>query len=187
MIAVLLAALGGLVAGAAGARGLSGLTRRRTRRGAGAVRRILLPFGGPAVPRRAIDAAVRLARAEGAILMPAFLATVPRHLPLDAPLPRQSAIAMPVLEALEQVAGAQDVEVDARIGRGRSPRHALARLLEDEQVDRVVVAAADHDGHGLGPSDLEWLLRSVDAEVVVLRPGPDDHRAVSGAGVVGHF
>ena len=41
------------------------------------VRRILLPFTGPAISRRAFEAAVRLAKAEDATIMPAFLARVP--------------------------------------------------------------------------------------------------------------
>ena len=49
--------------------------------------RILLPFSNQAISRRAFDAAIRLAQAEGATLMPAFLARVPRNLPLDSPLP----------------------------------------------------------------------------------------------------
>ena len=51
------------------------------------VRRILLPFTGQAISRRAFEAALRLAKAENATIMPAFLARVPRNLPLDAPLP----------------------------------------------------------------------------------------------------
>ena len=54
-------------------------------------RRILFPFVASALSRRALDAALRLARAEDATLVPVFLARVPLHLPLDAPLPRQSA------------------------------------------------------------------------------------------------
>ncbi|HVW46773.1 MAG TPA: hypothetical protein VHA76_06960, partial [Solirubrobacterales bacterium] len=54
---------------------------RSRRRGAAAepdaVRHILLPFTGTEISRRAVDAALRLARAEGATLMPAYLAEVP--------------------------------------------------------------------------------------------------------------
>ena len=55
--------------------------------------RILLPFTGTAISRRSLDAALRLARAENATLVPAFLATVPRHLPLDAAVPTSAASA----------------------------------------------------------------------------------------------
>ncbi len=41
--------------------------------------RILLPFTGTAISRRAVDAALRLARAENAVLMPAYLAEVPKQ------------------------------------------------------------------------------------------------------------
>ena len=53
---------------------------------------------------------------------------------------------MPMLEAIEQRAAAQGVPVDARIERGRSYRHALARLLERESFDRVVVPASANGG-----------------------------------------
>jgi len=153
------------------------------RRGAGPVRRILLPFAGTTISRRALDAALRLAQAEHATLMPALLATVPRSLPLDAPLPRQGASGMPVLEVIEQVAAHQHVPVDARVSRGRSPRHALELLLAQEPVDRVVVPATD----GLSADDLVWLLQKAPAEVVILRPAPHDGLKVSGEAVAGHF
>jgi K+-sensing histidine kinase KdpD len=45
------------------------------RRGQAPVRHILLPFSGQQISRRSFEAAVRLAKAEDAIIMPAFLAT----------------------------------------------------------------------------------------------------------------
>ena len=118
------------------------LARSRLRRSdPDSVHRILLPFTGTEISRRALDAALRLARAEDATLMPAYLAAVPLRLPLGCALPHEAGRAMGMLEAIEQRAAAQGVAVDARIERGRSYRHALERLLEDEPVDRVVVPA----------------------------------------------
>ncbi len=144
-----------------------------------AVRQILLPFTGTAISRRAVDAALRLARAEGATLMPAYLASVPKRLPLDCAIPAEAAKAMPMLEAIEQRATAQGVGVDARIERGRSYRHALARLLERERFDRVVVPATVEGGAGLSGDDLIWVLEKAPAEVLILRPDPADESRVS--------
>src|ERR1700742_5022452 len=44
---------------------------------------ILLPFTSQAISRRAFEAAIRLAHAEGATIVPAFLARVPRNLPIE--------------------------------------------------------------------------------------------------------
>ena len=152
------------------------------------VRNILLPFTGQAISRRAFDAAVRLATAENATIVPAFLARVPRNLPIDSPVPAQCSGGMPLLEAIEQKAAAQGLAVDSRVGRGRSYRDALRRLLEDEHFDRVIVSATDSPRVGLSGEDLEWLLERVPAEVMILRPAPDDHREISAAaGVNGHF
>jgi nucleotide-binding universal stress UspA family protein len=150
-------------------------------------RRILVPFTGTSISRRAFDAAVRLARVEGATIMPAYLARVPRHLPLDAPLPAQCLSAMPLLEAIEQRAAAQGVAVDARIIRGRTYRDALRRILETEHVDRVIVSATSNSRKGLSSDDLEWLLEQVPAEVMILRPDPEDHRTVTADALAGHF
>jgi nucleotide-binding universal stress UspA family protein len=146
-----------------------------------AVHHILLPFTGTEISRRAVDAALRLARAEGATLMPAYLAAVPKTLPLECPIPKEAAQAMAMLEAIEQRAGAKGVPVDARIERGRTYRHALARLLSEEQFDRVVVPAQASGGEGLSGDDLVWLLRSAPAEVLILRPAPEDHRTLAAA------
>lgn len=155
-----------------------------------AVRHILLPFTGTEISRRAVDAAMRLARAENATLMPAYLAQVPKSLPLECSIPKEAGKAMSMLEAIEQRASAQGVPVDARIERGRSYRHALARLLERESFDRVVVSATADGGEGLSGDDLVWLLRKAPAEVLILRPAPDDHRrleaSANGAGRAAH-
>ncbi len=156
--------------------------RRRAPKGAGRVHRILLPFTGGAISRRALDAALRLARAEDATLMPAFLATVPRHLPLDAAIPLQCELGMPLLEAIEQAAARADVPVDARVARGRTYRHALERLLEDEPVDRVIVSATGNPRGELNGDDLLWLLQRAPAEVLILRPDFEDRKRVVGVG-----
>jgi nucleotide-binding universal stress UspA family protein len=153
------------------------------RAGAENVHRILLPFTGTEISRRALDAALRLARAEGATLMPAYLAAVPLQLPLKCSLPREAGRAMSMLEAIEQRATSQGVAVDARIERGRSYRHALERLLAEESFDRVVVPAHANGGEGLTGDDLVWLLRKAPAEVLILRPAPDDQRRLSASPV----
>lgn len=147
-----------------------------------AVHHILLPFTGTEISRRAVDAALRLARAEGATLMPAYLAQVPKSLPLDCAIPKEADSAMAMLEAIEQRASAQHVPVDARIERGRSYRHALARLLHDETFDRVVVSATATGASGFTGDDLVWLLEKAPAEVLILRPGPADQRVLSVTG-----
>ena len=148
-----------------------------------AVHQILLPFTGTEISRRALDAAMRLARAEDATLMPAYLAQVPMSLPLECAIPTEAGKAMSILEAIEQRANAQGVPVDARIERGRSYRHALARLLEEEKVDRVVVPAHANGGEGLSGDDLIWLLRKAPAEVLILRPAAYQDQRISASSV----
>ena len=151
------------------------------------VRNILLPFSGRALSRRAFEASVRLSKAENATIMPAFLATVPMNLPLDTPLPVQCGQGMPLLEALEQRFAAQGVPVDARVSTGRSYRDALRRLLEQEKFDRIIISADEFSSTGLREEDLLWLLERVPAEIMILRPAPDDTRRITTSGVAGHF
>ena len=159
----------------------------RGRGGPAPVRRILLPFTGEAISRRSFEAAVRLAKAENAVIMPAFLATVPMNLPLETALPVQSARGMPLLEAIEQSAASQGVPVDSRVGRGRSARDALRSLIQAEHFDRIIVSADENPRAGLGYEDLRWLLERVPAEILILRPAPDDTRRISLEAVHGHF
>jgi hypothetical protein len=134
--------------------------------------RILLPFTNQAISRRAFEAAIRLAHAEGSTIVPAFLARVPRNLPI---------------EAIEQRATAEGIPVDSRVSRGRTYRDALERLLGQEHYDRVIVSATDSPRQGLSQDDLAWLLDHVAAEVLILRPAPDDTRRITATGVHGHF
>jgi hypothetical protein len=67
-------------------------------------------------------------------------------------------------------------------------RHALARLLEAEHFDRVIISATGDDPHvGLHGDDILWVLEHAQAEVLVLRPAQHDTRAVGAHGVHGHF
>jgi nucleotide-binding universal stress UspA family protein len=188
IVALVVVALICLGAGLAAGYWLPPHGRRPAKARPAAVRKILLPFTGQSISRRAFDAAVRLAKAENATIMPAFLARVPRHMSIDSPLPAQCADGMPVLEAIEQGAGAQGVAVDSRVARGRTYRDALRRLLDEEHFDRVIVSATDSPRVGLSGEDLQWLLQRVPAEIMILRPAPDDVRRISATnGLHGHF
>lgn len=159
----------GVAAGLASARILRlGAVRRLTPKHG---RRIVFPFVGTAITRRALDAAMRLAEAEHATLVPVYLARVPLHLPLDAALPRQAKIATDLLETIDQVASRRGIPVETRIERGRSVRHALGRLADHERFYRMVMATATREHDGLEPEDVAWALRYVPGEIVVLRPG----------------
>lgn len=148
-----------------------------------AVGRILFPFTGGSVSRRAVDSALRLARAEDAALVPAYLASIPLQRELEVPLPVTCEDALPLLEAIEQRAARFDVEVDARIERGRTPRDALRRLLEVEAFDRVVVPASDRSEAGFGPADVAWILENVSSEVIVFRSAHEDEPVLAGAAI----
>ncbi|HLY48613.1 MAG TPA: universal stress protein [Solirubrobacteraceae bacterium] len=179
--------IAGLVIGVAAGFWLPPHGHRPRRQQAPAVRRILLPFTEMGISRRAFEAAVRLAQAENATIMPAFLARVPRQLPLQSSLPVQAGNGMPLLEAIEQRAASQGIPVDSRVARGRTYRDALRRLLQEEPVDRVIVSATDSPNKGLTADDLEWLLERVPAEILILRPAPQDTRQITPEGVAGHF
>jgi hypothetical protein len=132
--------------------------------------RILFPFVGGALSERALEACLRLARAEHATLVPAYLVSVPMALHLDAPLPSACGTAFELLEAIEQRGAKAGVPVDARIGRGRNRRHAMRQLMESERYDRIVVPAGDE---GFSAEDVAWLLTHAEGEVVVVRPADD--------------
>src|SRR5262245_3025635 len=144
------------------------VVRRRRPRLEPAPQRVLFPFYGTHLAQSALDAALRLCRAEHATLVPAYLAEVPRNLPLDSPL-RDAEEALPVLEAVEQRALGCGVPVDSRIERGRTHRHAMLELLDHERYDRIVAAAAAPRGEGLSAEDISWLLEHASGEIVVLR------------------
>jgi Universal stress protein family len=149
------------------------LLRRRSRERGASGRRILFPFIGSTISHATLDAALRLAHAEDAVLVPAYLATIPHHLSLDSPAPlRESEAAVPLLELIEQRATQEGVPVDSRIERGRTHRHALTALLENEAYDTLVVPAKTSATDGFDPADIAWLLETAPGEVLVLRPEP---------------
>jgi hypothetical protein len=140
-------------------------------------RRILFPFVGDNVSKPALDAALRIARAESATLVPAYIATVPLQLNLDAPIPEVCESAMPLLETIEQRAARLHVPVDSRIETGRSARHAVRRLVEHEKFDRLVIPASESRA-GFSADDIAWLLENVDGEILVLRPSHEERALI---------
>jgi nucleotide-binding universal stress UspA family protein len=167
-IALVVAAL---AVGYTAAVGLERRRRNRALRGRTQVRRIAFPFTGEGLSEPTLAAALRLARAEGATLMPVYLALVPLRLSVEVPLRSECDLALPMLETIERRAARAEVPVDSRIERGRTVRHALRELIAHERFDRMVVAAgADSSGEGFTPEAVAWLLTNVPGEVIVLRP-----------------
>jgi hypothetical protein len=166
-----------LVAAAAAVTAAVLLARRRRvavlRRAPRGGRRILVPFTGGGLNARVLEAAIRVSRAEGATLVPAYLLIVPLRLPEDAPMAEEVARAMPLLEAVEHAALRAGVPVDARIEKGRTPTHALQALWSAEEFDRIIAPAPEGNSGGFTPKDLTWILTHSPVETLVLRPHPD--------------
>jgi hypothetical protein len=149
------------------------LVKRRPKiehKGAG---RVLVPFTGGGLDPRVLAAGIRIARAEDATLVPAYLIVVPLEQPEDAPMQSQVTTAMPLLEAVEHAALRAGVPVDARIESGRTPVHALQRLWSAEHFDRIVIPAPPGRANGgFTPKDLTWMLTHAPSETLILRPDP---------------
>ncbi len=134
-------------------------------------RRVLVPFSG-ALDETVLAAAIRIARAEEAVLVPAYLLIVPLRYGEDSPSKDEVKLAMPLLEAVEHAALRAGVAVDARIEKGRTLTHALRRLWEVERFDRIVAPAPVNGGGGFNEKELAWLLANAPTETVVLKPMP---------------
>jgi hypothetical protein len=133
-----------------------------------------VPFTGGHLDRVVLEAALRIARAEEGVLVPAYLLIMPMELGPEAQAAKQVEEAMPLLEAVEIAALDAGVPVDARIERGRAPIHALRKLWEVERFDRIIVPAPVGRHEGFTPKELTWMLVNAPAEMVILRPDPND-------------
>ncbi|MBV8396593.1 MAG: universal stress protein [Actinobacteria bacterium] len=180
MTAALVAALVALAAAIAfvGLRRRPRLDRRRRER------RILVPFTRGGLDPVVLDAAIRVARAEDAMLVPAYLILVPYEYVPEAAMQRQVAVAMPLLEAVEHAALRAGVPVDARVESGRTPIHALKRLWEAERFDRIVVPAPVGRSSGFTPKDLTWMLTHAPSETLILRPDPGPNGGIRSEGLL---
>ncbi len=147
---------------------------RRRRPSARSPRRVLVAFAGEQLDPVVLDAALRIARAEDATLVPAYLIVVPLTRAFDSPLVDEVSRALPLLEAIEQEAGRAGVAVDGRMERGRSVRDALTRLWMEEHFDRIVLPAAGNGRGGFDERDLAWVLTHAPTETMVLRPAPPE-------------
>lgn len=133
--------------------------------------RLLVPFSGSSLDPQVLEAALRIARSQDQVLVPAYLLVVPLEFSLEAPVQHDElARAMPILEAVELAARRAGLHADARIERGRTTVDALRRLWEVEDFDRVVVPAPAPGGAGFTTKDISWMLDHAPGEVLVLRP-----------------
>ena len=162
-----LAALAAVLAAALASR--SGIRLRRPKAG---TRRILVPFAGGTLDPTVLRAAIRLAQAQQATLVPAYLLRVPLQFPEDSALVDEVAVALPLLEAVEHAALREGVPVDARVEKGRTPTHALRRLWEVEHFDWIVAPAPTNGDGGFGLRDVTWILANSQSETIVLKPTP---------------
>ncbi len=135
--------------------------------------RSLVPFTAGDLDPSVLEAAIRIARFEDAVLVPAYLLVVPLEFAPEAPLKGQVEVAMPLLEAVELAASRAGVAVDARIERGRTPIHALQKLWDIESFDRIVVPAPTPGRAGFSSKELAWMLTNAPSETLILRPAPD--------------
>jgi hypothetical protein len=155
---------------------LLALLARRSRRPRrlpvdGSARRVLVAFSGR-LDAMVVDAAIRIAKADEAILVPAYLLVVPLRYAEDSPLSDEVQLAMPLLEAVERAALGAGVPVDARIEKGRTLTHALKRLWEVERFDRIIAPAPTNGHGGFTEKELAWVLTHAPSETVVLKPMP---------------
>lgn len=135
-------------------------------------RRVLVPFTRGHLDPSVLEAAIRIARAEEATLVPAYLILIPLQFALDAPMSQEVSMAIPLLEAVENGASRAGVAVDARVESGRTPIHALERLWNAESFDRIVIPAPAGREPGFTPKELLWMLTNAPSETVILRPDP---------------
>jgi nucleotide-binding universal stress UspA family protein len=129
-----------------------------------------VPFSGGPLEPAVLDAALRLARADEAVFVPAYLIMVPFSLSLDSPLRHEVEHALPLIEAVELRAQKEGVPVDARLERGRSLRDALRRLWDVERFDRILLPVSADDRAGFDERDIAWILMNAPTETLALRP-----------------
>lgn len=143
--------------------------KRRSEARPGAAR-LLVPFAGGQLEPAVLDAALRLARADEAVFVPAYLIIVPFSLSMDSPLTHEVEVALPLLEAVELRAQKEGVPVDARLERGRSLRDALRRLWDVERFDRILLPVSADERAGFDERDIAWILMHAPTETLALRP-----------------
>jgi hypothetical protein len=134
--------------------------------------RVLVAFAGDDLDSVVLQAALRIARAEQATLVPAYLIVVPLTQSLDSPLVEPVGRALPILDAIESEARKSGVPVDSRMERERSLRDAIRRLWAVEHFDRIILPATPGAREGFDEHDLAWILTHAPTETLVLRPAP---------------
>jgi nucleotide-binding universal stress UspA family protein len=135
----------------------------------GRSRRLLLPFTGGEPPEPLVELAVRLARAERAELVLAYLLIVPLRFAENDPSEEERLAAERRVEVAKRHAERLGIVPRTRVECGRSFTHALRRIWGTGGFDVTVVSATP--GRRPSPAEASWILEHAPHQVVVLRPG----------------
>ncbi|MBV9850033.1 MAG: universal stress protein [Armatimonadetes bacterium] len=131
---------------------------------------VLVPLLRADSPEIAATLACRLAKPEGqdANLHLAYILEVPRHLPLNAPLPEEEATAGGVLDAAEKWVRGQGLTPVPHVRRARDAGEEIVHQAEELGVNIIVLAyAPTTDPDDPMPRILRTLLSRAPCEVVL--------------------
>jgi nucleotide-binding universal stress UspA family protein/anti-anti-sigma regulatory factor len=103
---------------------------------------ILVPLIAADTADGATMLAIRLARADGpkVRIHLAYVLEVPRHLPLNAPLPEEEAFAARLLEAAERCVRKEGLQTATHVCRARDAGEEIVQMAETESVNLIILS-----------------------------------------------
>ena len=132
---------------------------------------ILVPLIAADVAESATMLAIRMARADGlkVRIHLTYILEIPRHLPLNAPLPEEEAYAARLLESSERCVKKEGLQTATHVCRARDAGEEIVQMAETENVNLVILSRQAN----LDPADertpriLKTVLERAPCEVIL--------------------
>lgn len=139
---------------------------------------LYLPLEGP--DAEAYDLAEQTADALHAEIVLAYVILVPRHLPIQSPLPAQEEEAAASLDRAKAELSRRQVPCSVVLERGRDIGASLQQVMEDSGAVRLLVPlSANEDDADANLKLVKAILSKIDRPIVLVRPGSKVRAGVS--------
>ena len=132
-----------------------------------------MPFTGGTLDRRFSTLAIRLAQAEDATLVPAYLLLVPLATQTPLILLAAAVAKLFLYDLVELNLMARAVAFIAVGLLLLAGGIVYQRLWDEEHFDRILTPAPNGRGGGFTSKDVTWILAHAPAETIVLKPSPN--------------
>lgn len=136
----------------------------------------MVPVTGRKLGEEAVRLACRMGRLDGAKVYALYVIELGHEYPLDANLPRETAVAESILERIDALSHEERCPADSGLVQARHAGPAIIQEALERNIDLITMAAGHKRGsHALGET-VQYVLKNAHCPVLLWREPPQASR-----------